>query len=136
MLRSARCSNCDRHLPLGPGITKFKMPPRFITCASCGALMKTTFAYRATWLDSLLWKTCFLLAIPLGVIVGVVEWKSVGFFIFSVVCIGLFLGGLGGFIVALVAAPPLQAVIDLVAWGVRSMGVGGDDTPQRAPGMQ
>lgn len=113
MLKSAQCGACRQHLPLGPGLCRFALPPRRIRCAGCGAIMPSTFAYRATWTESLLWKTCFLACIPVFFVSALAGKASLlaatGITIFAT----LFMGGLGGFLVALVLAFPVQIMLDL-----------------------
>ncbi|MBN1270240.1 MAG: hypothetical protein JXB04_11685 [Kiritimatiellae bacterium] len=122
MLKRARCPSCGTCLPLGPKIHKFSIPPRMVMCPKCATVIHTTFAYRATWLQSVLWKAIAILALGVGVVSLFVTEKDLPPVMFLFVPLTMFFfGGLAGFLVATLAAPPLQVVVEAVAWTVRKV---------------
>ena len=130
MLKRAGCGSCGRSLPLGPGILKFRFPPRQIQCRHCQTLMNTSFAYRATWLQSLLWKTLTVLGALVCLASAIADQRSMPEILGITLVGGVLMGFLGGFIAAIIAAPPIQLVIDLFGWIVRKIrGTGGTAPP-------
>lgn len=61
-LRRAKCGSCDGPIPVNPGLLGFRLPPYVISCAKCGASVKTGFMLRATWLS---WLVCKTAPLPL-----------------------------------------------------------------------
>lgn len=116
MLKRASCPTCNTSLPLGPKLFRLNPAPRVTTCPKCAASIRTTYAYRATWLEMLLWKVVALFSFGLGIVSLIAAGETRPFLWVLTPLTTFALGLLGGFLVGLIVAPILQLVIDAFAW--------------------
>ncbi|MBN1269578.1 MAG: hypothetical protein JXB04_08325 [Kiritimatiellae bacterium] len=83
--------------------------------------MKTSIAYRATWLEFLLWKVCVIVAFVTGIATSLADGRSVQFALAAGLLMAFLFGLLGGFIVSMIVAFPLQLLIDLIVLPIRKL---------------
>ena len=112
-VRSASCSLCKTSVPVGPGFIPLRIPPYFIVCRNCKSRLKTSFNHRATWMSWLIWEIFWLSFTFLFAVVVIMKDYSIAETV-GITAIGsLILGIGGGYILSLILAVPIQAVIDL-----------------------
>lgn len=114
MLKRATCEKCNRLLPLKPEPRDFSLAPHRIKCPGCERDIETTFPYRVTWMEGLLWKVLAIAAVPIAFLVALLgEWPPI--IRILIVLVGPLLGGgFGGLVLSRMLAFPLQLVIDKV----------------------
>ena len=122
-IRSARCSNCNTHLPVSPGFHPFLFPPYIIKCKKCHAEIKTSFSHRTTWLSWLIWLDCWILVSILASLATIID-KYEPIEAILIIGVGSVIFGIGGgFIVCIILPVPLQILIDLGRWCLFQTGV-------------
>jgi len=117
MLKSASCLKCKHALPLRPKLTSFRLAPREIACPGCAERIPTTFMYRVTWMERVVWKVLFLAAVPFWIYLGITRADDS---VHAALWItgGILLGsGLGGFILSRIFAFPTQLVVERLTRG-------------------
>ena len=112
-VRSAFCSHCKSSIPVGPGFNPIKMPPYIIECRNCKNKLKTSFNYRATWMSWLIWEVGWIvITIFFAALVIMKDYSAVETIVVTV--FGSVIIGIGGaYILSLIIAVPIQAIIDL-----------------------
>lgn len=112
-VRSASCSVCKTPVPVGPRFNPFKMPPYIIECRNCKNKLKTSFNHRATWMSWVIWEVGWIaLTIFFAVLVIMKHYSLLETILIT--AFGSVIIGIGGaYILSLIIAVPIQAIIDL-----------------------
>jgi len=114
MLTRVTCAACGAEQPLRPAWRDWSLPPTRLVCSVCERELETIFAYRVTWMESLLHKVFGVLSVPVALHLALALDVSLALR-FAVALFGpVVLGGVGGFLASRILAFPAQLVLDRV----------------------
>ena len=114
-LKSVKCPSCAYRLPKCSPVYQLKLPPREITCKHCGVSAPTSFIYRTNWLTVIFFRLATVGFYAYFIQSQLVTADSIIFPAIAGFFGSMFFGWVTAGVVGGVAAPVLQAQLDLLA---------------------
>lgn len=113
-IKSYKCSNCKYSFPLGPGFLGFNPCPRVLLCKDCKAKVKVSFVYKYTYYFNYCWKVLFFLSFFIAVPISFTMDGPFSVKLFFGIVTSLFIGVFVGFLASYFIALPVAIIDNIV----------------------